>query len=253
MEKKCPQCTMMVPEESKICPCCGKKFDQDGHKADKIINVVVPFFGKDEKGSIKDKKCHHCAMTVPKDAKICPYCKKKFVSMPSANILVGLIVIVMLGFIVRNMNHTPNNQPLTKKAKTHIGNYERKKAEPAIVKEKSLEYMLATINDGGYVSEDHITVARFRSLLQQLSATYIENPQQIADMSVKAKELLKNDGIDEKLMNIMEAMNKLFPKKIENQKYAEYIAAYVTLRHKGQTHDQAVIGLQELLRGITGQ
>ena len=23
MEKKCPQCMMMVPEESKICPCCG--------------------------------------------------------------------------------------------------------------------------------------------------------------------------------------------------------------------------------------
>jgi len=33
MEKKCPQCTMMVPEESTTCPCCKKKFDNQSRKA----------------------------------------------------------------------------------------------------------------------------------------------------------------------------------------------------------------------------
>ena len=67
----------------------------------------------------------------------------------------------------------------------------------------SLEYQLATINAAGYVSRDDITVARFRSLLDQLSTTYIENKQQIADMSVKAQQLLKKEGVKESLLNIM--------------------------------------------------
>lgn len=115
---------------------------------------------------------------------------------------------------------------------------------------ESIEYKLATINAGGYVSKDHITVARFRSLLDQLSATFVENKNQIADMSVTAQNLLRKEGIEESLLNIMEGMNKLFSRKIENQKYAEYAAAYVTLRSKGQSHTEAFRGLQAILRGL---
>ena len=114
----------------------------------------------------------------------------------------------------------------------------------------SLEYKLATINAGGYVSKDHITVARFRSLLNQLSATFVEDNQQIADMSVTAQNLLKKEGIQESLINIMEGMNQLFSRRIENQKYAEYSAAYVTLRSQGQSHTEAVGGLQAILRAM---
>lgn len=115
---------------------------------------------------------------------------------------------------------------------------------------ESLEYQLATINAGGYISKDHITVARFRSLLGQLSLTYIESKQQIADMSVKAQQILKNNGIEENLLDIMEGLNQLFSRKIENQKYAEYVAAYVTLRSKGQSHTEAIRGLQAILHNM---
>jgi hypothetical protein len=113
---------------------------------------------------------------------------------------------------------------------------------------ESLEYQLATINASGYVSKDHITVARFRSLLNQLSVTFVEDKQQIADMSVSAQNLLKKEGIQESLINIMEGMNQLFSIKIENQKYAEYTAGYVTLRGQGQSHAVAIDSLQEFLR-----
>ena len=118
---------------------------------------------------------------------------------------------------------------------------------------ESLEYKLATINAGGYVSKDHITVARFRSLLNQLSTTFVEDKQQIADMSVTAQNLLKKDGIQESLINIMEGMNQIFPRKIDNHKYAEYAAAYVILRSKGQSHTEAIRGLQALLRALGAQ
>lgn len=69
-------------------------------------------------------------------------------------------------------------------------------------------------------------------------------------MTVVAQQLLKKNGIEESLLNIMEGMNQLFSKKIENQKYAEYVSAYVTLRNKGRSHSDAILGLQEVLRGM---
>jgi len=121
---------------------------------------------------------------------------------------------------------------------------------PAYSEETKLEYKLAVINAGGYVSENHVTVARFRSLLNQLSNTYVENRQQIADSSVKAQEMLKDKGIEESLLNIMEGMNQLFLRKIENQKYSEYVVAYIVLRNKGESHREAIEGLKALIQAI---
>lgn len=115
---------------------------------------------------------------------------------------------------------------------------------------ESIEYQLACINAGHRVAQDDITVARFSSLLRQLSHTFVEDQQQIADMSVKGIQILKQDGISESLLNIMEGMNQLFSTKVANQKYAEFIASYLTLRNKGQSHTQAITGLQGILRGM---
>ena len=115
---------------------------------------------------------------------------------------------------------------------------------------KSLEYKLAVLDAGRSVPKDHITVARFRSLLKQLSDTYVENRMEIADATVTAQNLLRKDGIKESLLDIMEGMNQLFSKPIKNQKYIEYAAAYVTLRENGQSHSEAIRGLKALLKSM---
>lgn len=117
------------------------------------------------------------------------------------------------------------------------------------VQSSSIEYMLATI-DKGYVSRDDISIARFRSLLQQLDVKFVESKKQIGDMSVTAQNLLKEEGVKESLMNIMEGMNQLFSGTPENLKYAEYASAYVVLRSKGQSHDEAIGGLRAILQGL---
>ena len=129
----------------------------------------------------------------------------------------------------------------------------RKKRKMETIKPKakteSMEYMLATI-EKGYVSRDDIIIARFRSLLQQLDSTYIESKKQIGDMTVTAQNLLRNEGIKESLLNIMEGMNGLFSKRVENQSYAEYTTAYIVLRKKGQSHYEAIAGLKALLESL---
>jgi len=113
---------------------------------------------------------------------------------------------------------------------------------------ESLEYKLAVVDADGYVAKNHISVARFRSLLRQLSDKYVESKQSIADMTVKSQQMLRDEGISEKMLSIMEGMNSLFARPIENQKYAEYISAYAVLRMKGQSHADSIAGLKGILR-----
>lgn len=112
---------------------------------------------------------------------------------------------------------------------------------------RSTEYKLASLNAGRNIPEDDISVARFRSLLKQLSSNYVEDEKKIADMTVSAQSLLKNNGINESLINLMEGMNQLFTTKNEKQKYAEYISAYCAFRNKGQSHDDSIQTLQAMI------
>ena len=113
--------------------------------------------------------------------------------------------------------------------------------------QESLEYKLASIDAGKTLPKNHLSVKRIKFLLDDLSYTYVENEQQIADMTVRAREILQGKYVNESLVNILSGMNSLFSKKVANQKYAEYIAAYMTLRMDGQSHYNAVANLDALL------
>lgn len=71
-------------------------------------------------------------------------------------------------------------------------------------------------------------------------------------MSVTARNILRDAGIEETLLNIMQGMDKILSSPIENQSFAEYAAAYTTLRKKGFSHDDAIQGIRELLQSISG-
>lgn len=112
---------------------------------------------------------------------------------------------------------------------------------------QSLSYKLATIDRGGYVSKNDLTVKRFNSLLNQLSVKFVEDKERISDMTVKAKQILRDNGIDQRMLKMMEGINSLFYQKIANQKYSEYLSVYVTLRVKGKSHNEAIEGLRNTL------
>src|SRR5438270_4002800 len=102
-----------------------------------------------------------------------------------------------------------------------------------------VEYKLAIIEAGGYVPKEHITVARFRSLLKQLQIGYKEDSERIANITVWAQNSLKKEGIKESLLNIMEGMNQILVRE-RRKEYAQFVAAYVVLRTKGMKHDEAI-------------
>jgi hypothetical protein len=113
-----------------------------------------------------------------------------------------------------------------------------------------LEYQLALLDSDESGSRDELVAARFKSLLNQLTELYIEDREDIAHTTFAAKKMLKERGIEEKMLNIMEGINSIFYQKVENQKYKEYVAAYVTVRAKGMSHQDAIKGLKDIIKAI---
>ena len=123
------------------------------------------------------------------------------------------------------------------------------------VEGENSEYKLAVLNAKCRVSRENDAVVRFGSLLDQLSANYVEDRQQIASISLIAQKKMKSYGIKDKskngaMLDMMEGLNAIFRyRELKNQKYAEYASAYVNLRQAGQSHKQAVEALQAMVRG----
>lgn len=59
----------------------------------------------------EEKKCKHCAMMIPRDAKICPHCREKLGLTWPVKIFLALIVVGIFGaFIGNNTNSTSSAQ-----------------------------------------------------------------------------------------------------------------------------------------------
>lgn len=66
----------------------------------------------------EENKCKHCAMTIPGDAKICPYCQKKQGLSAAAGcmvVIIGFVVITaIIGAIIGNDAPSISNAPASK-------------------------------------------------------------------------------------------------------------------------------------------
>ena len=167
------------------------------------------------------KNCKECQQKVSTSAKTCPHCGKKYptggFTMP-AKIFLIFIFLAILGQIISSTDE-PDNNKTEHSAST--------KLEP----KKSLEYQLAVINNGGYVSENHTTINRFRYLLEILNSKTTNSKQEIADMSVAGIRLLKDKyGIEMSLLTFMESVDASISNNPEIKfDYADVATAFVQL------------------------
>ena len=101
--------------------------------------------------------------------------------------------------------------------------------------DKPLEYQLAVINAGGFVSADDITVKRFRFLLTDLQKRTGYTQQQIADLNTYAVDTLRDRyGRNVKLLDFMEQSSKQLNLNAHKLSYKEVIAAMIVVAGRGQ-------------------
>ncbi len=82
----------------------------------------------------KTKKCKHCKMDIPKDAKICPHCRKK----QKSGILKWVVLILIIGVVIGAV--TSESDSGSDKNTAATTSTEKKEAAP-------IEYTTVSVND----------------------------------------------------------------------------------------------------------
>ena len=59
----------------------------------------------------EEKKCHYCAMIIPKEAKICPHCRKKMPLSAGAILAVIVISTFIIVWAISSSQNTPSETP----------------------------------------------------------------------------------------------------------------------------------------------
>jgi hypothetical protein len=118
-------------------------------------------------------------------------------------------------------------------------------SEPA---HPSVEYEIARLDAGGPIAQDDARIVQARTLLAQLSKTYNLTPAQIGDQTAAAQKMLREDHVQESLMDLMTDMDGLFSTPQPPNQYAEALAIYETSREHGASREDAVRGLRDIAR-----
>lgn len=120
---------------------------------------------------------------------------------------------------------------------------------PNDLKSKPLEYQMACVNEVGHetAQPEQIKVARFKYLLDSLAQRHHQEGKVIADYTVKAQGVMREKGVDESLLDTMEAMNSAH---IGEVPYPDAVTMYVMVRCDGMSKADASKGLQQFIAGL---
>ena len=85
----------------------------------------------------KTKKCKHCKMDIPKDAKICPHCRKK----QKSGILKWVVLILIIGVVIGAVTGEDKSVDSTAKQTEATTSDSQKQGS------ESIEYTSVSVND----------------------------------------------------------------------------------------------------------
>lgn len=93
-------------------------------------------------------------------------------------------------------------------------------------KEVPVHEKLAVIDD--IYDQNDIKAIRIKTLLNDLSVKYSEPADSIGEYTYRVKAVLRDKGIDESILTILEQMNKT--QKMENTPYKDAATLYLLVR-----------------------
>lgn len=95
--------------------------------------------------------------------------------------------------------------------------------------ESDVEYQLAVIDIGGFVSYDDPAIDLYASALNALEPKCIEDRRLIADQSVKAVQLLADQGVRSSTLEMLWAAHEAIPLELGETECAGIFAVLLTL------------------------
>lgn len=89
---------------------------------------------------------------------------------------------------------------------------------------------------------DELAIRRMKSLLEHVCHDYNEPEGRVGNMTVRAQSVLRERGIEQQLMGILEAMISIGSAGWSSD-LSLGLGVYCELRDRGRTHDQAVAAM----------
>jgi hypothetical protein len=102
--------------------------------------------------------------------------------------------------------------------------------EPQEAQEETLEWKLAVIQHGASTPKSGAEVQQFKTLLDSIESKTKNSRQECADMSVKAWQLVNEEGVQDELLYTMQQLDIALVEGDIKWDLAEIAAAYITLR-----------------------
>jgi hypothetical protein len=121
----------------------------------------------------------------------------------------------------------------------------RAAATPAPVA-RSLEDKVAAI-DCGCPTPDKDAIADAGAALMRLAGKWFIRPQEVADVSVAARNSLRAKGLTGSVQDVMDGLDRAKGVPFANFTYQEHTAMYLTLREFGRSHEAALEQLPKAL------
>lgn len=112
---------------------------------------------------------------------------------------------------------------------------------------KTFGQKLATTQSGSPISENDPLTKRFDNVLKNLDTKYIENKEQITELTITTWVELRLSGIDDPMYNIMEGINGLTDLKTQKKLYHDNIVIFKVLRKECPNYLCAMNSVQNLL------
>lgn len=99
----------------------------------------------------KTKKCKHCKMDIPKDAKICPHCRKK----QKSGILKWVVLILIIGVVIGAVTGEDKSaDSTTKQTEATASDSQKQESESIEYTSVSVNDMMTALNDNAMGASD---------------------------------------------------------------------------------------------------
>lgn len=182
-----------------------------------------------------EKKCKYCAMMIPREASICPHCRKRQGLSLSSKIFVGLMVVILIAIISNALNSPspPLKQSVVKeqpgeqfKKMTSVEHLSAAKTALATNYKPNRDIMKATWGQVS-VAKDHL------SAIILGSPEYPEAQKLMKEVQRREKEIPKVAVIV--AQNIMRKQRKEFADRYERSLLNEGMDVHVSVSGKNDT------------------
>ncbi len=152
----------------------------------------------------------------------------KMESVKGLRIGAVLLVVIVVGLFVvwDNSREVKEAESELKKAGLGVGE------DVESVENKSNAHVLAELDEGGYVPYVDPSIEEFQALLDSLNGKTVNTEQEVADISVKGRDMLAERGVRLSLHEFMSGIDETIPSSAQNDKveYEGATAKYIQTR-----------------------